>query len=212
MTVAGKRQSSMLTWMIPLVSSSFPYHHTQTLQRYVHAGIFSSASRHGKTARLQSAHARSFSAAGLMMDCGRKARSRLKLLARWRPTVCDLQPYCLFCQPYIARLDSNVSEVRCEVEEEAFLTDVRRDGAKAHGRRARTFVCRLHASTTTRLRRLFFFSTISFLGDLNALSGIPLALRNLLRGAFRDTVMAQDAAILDASGSRWLLLDCQVIR
>ena len=65
-----------------------------------------------KTARLQSAHAPSFSAAGLMMDCGRKARSRLKLLARWRPTVCDLQPYCLFCQPYITRLDSNVSEVR----------------------------------------------------------------------------------------------------
>ena len=57
-----------------------------------------------------------------------------------------------------------------------------------------------------------FPSTTSLLDDLNALSGIPLALRNLLRGAFRDTVMAQDAAILDASGSRWLLLDCQVIR
>lgn len=46
-----------------------------------------------------------------------------------------------------------------------------------------------------------FPSTTSLLDDLNALSGIPLTLRNLLRGAFCDIVMAHDATTLDASGS-----------
>jgi hypothetical protein len=52
--------------------------------------------------------------------------------------------------------------------EEAFWTDVRRDGARnSHGGDARTFSCRLHAS-----RSASSSFTTSFLGDLNGVSGI----------------------------------------
>jgi hypothetical protein len=98
---AGRQGLSILTVSCPLLfcilfASVVHRFHTippsPTKVRTNHL-LLSISARQFKTARLQSDHAWSFSAAGLMMT-ERHARSRLKLLARW-PTVCDLQPYCL---------------------------------------------------------------------------------------------------------------------
>jgi hypothetical protein len=75
------------------------YHNTQTLQRYVHT--FSSVLGTVKLQDCSSVHARSFSAAGVMMDNAIAAKAaRTVANGMRRPTLLSLY------QPYISRLDS----------------------------------------------------------------------------------------------------------
>jgi len=138
------------------------YHDTQALHRYVHDLLLLSISaRQSKTARLQSDHAWSFSAAGLMTDNAIAAKTARTAASGMRP------PTLLSSISLIAR---GLTRTLVRSGGRGFL-----DGRAERWRKKIAWQGRSDVfvpSTRLHDQPLLPFTT-SCLGDLNGLSGIP---------------------------------------